>query len=83
MSSQKTRDEGVLLIDQDIYKIFIQNEQNLFFKLFFIGRLIFSVGERRRGVGERRRGWGKGGEGWEKGEDYPLSSSSYIYKLSF
>ena len=51
----KKRDEGVLLINQDIYKIFIKNEQNFFFKLFFIGRFIFPLGERRRGVGERRR----------------------------
>jgi hypothetical protein len=52
------RDEGVLLINQDIYKIFIKNEQNFFF-LFFSGRFIFPVGERRRGVGERRRGVGE------------------------
>jgi hypothetical protein len=30
-----------------------------FFKLIFIGRFIFPVGERRRGVGERRRGEGE------------------------
>jgi hypothetical protein len=30
-----------------------------FSKLFFIGRFIFPVGERRRGVGERRRGEGE------------------------
>jgi len=37
-----------------------------FFLLFFIGRFIFPVGERRRGMGERRRRWEKGGEGGRK-----------------
>ena len=47
----KKRDEGVLLINQDIYKIFIKNEQNFFLTFHFIGKFIFPVGERRRAVG--------------------------------
>jgi hypothetical protein len=43
----KKRDEGVLLINQDIYKIFIKNEQNFFFT-FFHREIYFSSGRKEK-----------------------------------
>ena len=48
----KKRDEGVLLIKQDIYKIFIQNEQNFF--LTFFHREIYFFGGRKEKKGGRK-----------------------------
>lgn len=71
----KKWDEGVLLINQDIYNIFI--EKKTFLKTFFHMEIYFSGGRKEnrgrkdvRGGRKDERGVRKNVEGWEKGEDY-------------
>jgi len=60
--------EGVLLINQDIYKIFIKNEQNFFFT-FFHREIYFSGGRKeKRGGRKEKRGGRKEKRGGRKEE---------------
>jgi len=73
----KKRDEGVLLINQDIYKIFIKNEQH-FFKTFFHREINFSGGRKeKRGRRKEKRGGRKEERGGRKEKTTPLSSPSH------